>query len=111
MYVLRQINFSKFKIVHTKARRTMKQIKRASWRQYVSRLNSRSSVKTTWSMIRKINGKNCSLNVGHLNVCDDVITSKVDIADVLADTFAAKFSSSNCSTGFQKFQNTKVKKS
>ena len=44
-----------------------------------------------------------------LNAGDDVVTSKTDIADVLADTFAAKSSSSNFSTVFQKFQNTKEK--
>ena len=86
-----QENLSKFKIARAKARRTIKQNKRASWRQYVSRLNSRSSVKKTWDMIRKINGKN-SLNVGHLNVGGDVVTSKTDIADALADTFAEKSS-------------------
>ena len=60
-------------------------------------------------MIRKINGKNSSLNVGHLNVGDDVVTSKADIADVLADTFAEKSSSCNYSTAFQKSQNSKEK--
>ena len=60
-------------------------------------------------MIRKINGKKSSLNVGHLNVGHDVVTSKADIADVLADTFAEKSSSSNYSTSFQKFKNTKGK--
>ena len=104
-----QENLSKFKIARAKARRTIKQSKRASWRQYVSRLNSRSSVKKTWDMIRKINGKNSSLNVGHLNVGDDAVTSKEDIADVLADTFAEKSSSANYSTAFQKFQNSKEK--
>ena len=52
-------------------------------------------------MIRKINGKNSSLNGGHLNVGNDVVTSKADIADVLADTFAVKSSSSNYSTHFR----------
>ena len=104
-----QENLSKFKIARAKARRTIKQSKRTSWRQYVSRLNSRSSVKKTWDMIRKINGKNSSLNVGHLNVGHDVVTFKADIADVLADTFAEKSSSSNYSTSFQKFKNTKEK--
>ena len=59
-------------------------------------------------MIRKINGKNSSLNVEHLNVGDDV-TFKADIADVPADTFKEKSSSSNYSTSFQKFKNTKEK--
>ena len=105
-----QENLSKFKIARAKARRTIKQSKRASWRQYVSRLNSRSSVKKTWDMIRKINGKNSSLHIGHLNVGDDV-TSKADIAHVLADTFKEKSSSSNYSTSFQKLKNTKEKQS
>ena len=103
-----QENLSKFKIARAKTRRTIKQSKRASWRQYVSGLNSRSSVKKTWDMVRKINGKN-SLNVRHMNVGDDVVTSKADIADVLADTFAKKSSSSNYSTSFQKFKDTKEK--
>ena len=60
-------------------------------------------------MIRRINGKNSSSNVAHLNVGDDVVTSKADIADVLADTFKEKSSSSNYSTSFQKFKNTKEK--
>ena len=60
-------------------------------------------------MIRKINGKNSSLNIGHLNVGDYVVASKADIADVLADTFAEKSSSANYSTAFQKFQNFKEK--
>ena len=104
-----QENLSKFKIARAKARRTIKRSKRASWRQYVSKLNSRSSVKKTWDMIRKISGKNSSLNVGHLNIGDDVVTSKTDIADALADTFAEKSSSSNYSAAFQKFQSKKEK--
>ena len=39
-----QENLSKFKISRAKARRTIKQINRACWLHYVSRLNSRSSV-------------------------------------------------------------------
>ena len=60
-------------------------------------------------MIRKINGKNSSLNVAHLNVGGDDVTSKADIADVLAGTFAKKSSSSNYSTAFQKFKTLKKK--
>ena len=43
-----------------------------------------------------------------MKVGDD-ITSKADSADVLADTFADKSSSSNYSTAFQEFKNTKEK--
>ena len=44
-----------------------------------------------------------------MNVSDDVVTSKADIADALADTFAKKSSSSNYSTSFQKFKVAKEK--
>ena len=98
-----------FKIARAKARRTIKQSKRKSWRQYVSRLNSRSSVKKTWDMIRKIQGKSASSGVGHLKTQDGDATSKEDIANTLADSFAKKSSSSNYSPKFQKFQKQKEK--
>ena len=60
-------------------------------------------------MIGKISGKNSSFNFGHLNVGDNVVTSKADMADALADTFAEKSSSSNYAAAFQKFQSTKEK--
>ena len=52
---------------------------------------------------------NSSLNVGHLNDGDDVVTSKANIADVLADTYAEKSSSANYSTAFRKLKNLKKK--
>ena len=58
---------------------------------------------------QKISGKNSSLHIGHLNVGDDVVTSKADIADVQADIFKEKSSSSNYSTSFQQIKNTKEK--
>ena len=107
----KQENLPKFKIARVKARRTViKRSKCASWRLYVSRLNSRSSVKKTWEMIRKVNDKNSTLIIGYLNVGDDVVTFKADTADVLVDSFAEKSSPSNYSTAFQTFQNTKEKK-
>ena len=102
-----QENLTKFKIARAKARRTIKQSKRTSWRQYVSRLNSRSSVKKTWEMIRKINGKTSCQNVCHLNTDDGIVTSKTEIANTLAETFAEKSSPTNYSPKFRKFQNSK----
>ena len=47
------------RVFHAKARRTIRESKRESWKQYVSRLNSSASIKTygTWSgksKVRKI---------------------------------------------------------
>ena len=104
-----QENLAKFKIARAKARRTIKQSKRASWRQYVSKLNSRSSVKKTWEMIRKINGKFNANSVSHLDTDNGNFTSKQDIAHVLAETFAKKSSSENYSSTFRKYQTVKEK--
>ena len=50
-------NLQSVRILRAKARRTIKLAKKKSWQSYVSKLNSRSSVKKVWNMIRKINGK------------------------------------------------------
>lgn len=99
-----QENLDAFRVQRAKTRKTIKESKRESWRQYVSGLNSSSSVKKTWDMIRKIQGKNSSLTVNHLNTTDGVTTSKKDISNVLADKFSQKSSSDNYSEKFQNFK-------
>ena len=42
---------NQFRIFRAKARRTIKESKRTSWRQYVSKLNSRTTTKKTLDMI------------------------------------------------------------
>ena len=46
--------------------RTFRDSKRKSWKQYVSKLNSRTSVKKVWDMVRKIQGRGKSASVNHL---------------------------------------------
>ena len=46
------------KLARAKARRTIKDAKRTSWRQYVNKLNSRTPIKKVWDMLRKVSGKN-----------------------------------------------------
>ena len=41
-------NLSNFRVARAKARRACRVNKRASWQQYVSRLNSRTTLKSTW---------------------------------------------------------------
>ena len=96
-------------MARAKARRTIKQCKRTSWRQFVSRLNSRSSVKKTWEMVHRIEGKNSSITVTHLNSAGTEKTTKKDIANALADTFSKKSSSTNYSETFQKFKEQREK--
>ncbi|MCU7801126.1 MAG: hypothetical protein KZQ70_13560, partial [gamma proteobacterium symbiont of Lucinoma myriamae] len=105
-----QDNLNNFRIFRAKARRTIKESKRKSWKQYVSKLNSRSSIKKVWNMVRKIQGKGKSSSLGHLNVGNSKITSKKDISNILADTISKNSSSTNYSNTFKKTKNEKEKR-
>ena len=104
-----QDNLNNFRVLRAKARRTIKNNKRKSWRQYVSKLNSRASLKKTWNMVRKIKGKS-QPPISHLSVDNTKIDTQDKIADALADAFAKKSSSQNCSTNFQKNKTNEEKK-
>ena len=72
----------------------------------MSNLNSRTSIKKVWDMVRKIQGKGKSSSLGHLNVNNKKVTSKKDISNTLADAFLKNSSSENYT---QKYQTTKRK--
>ena len=95
-----QQNLNRVKIFRAKARRVIRKNKRMTWSEYVSKLNDRTSVKTTWDMIRKIKGKSKGSNVKHLKKNGNLITSKKDIANTLADTFSKNSSPDNCTDEF-----------
>ena len=72
---LRQFNnrpthdsLNNYRIFRAKAHRTIKNSKKKSLKQYVSKLNFRTSTKKVWDMVRKIQGKGKSSSLGHLNV-------------------------------------------
>ena len=58
-------------------------------------------------MVRKISGKNSHVSVQHLKTpsANATATSKKDIADTLAKTFANKSSTQNYTTQFLKQEN------
>ena len=60
-------NHNHFKIFRAKARRTVRQSKKKSWQNYVSKLNSRTSIKKVWEMVKKISGKRSSTALNHLH--------------------------------------------
>ena len=47
-------NLENFRVFRAKARRTIRDSKRKSWKPYVSKLNSRTSIKQVWDMVLKI---------------------------------------------------------
>ena len=100
-------NLNNYRIFRAKTRRTIKDSKKKSWKKYVSKLNSRTSIKKVWAMVRKIQGKGKSSSLGHLNVNNKKVTSKKDISNTLADAFSKNSSSEN---NTQKLKNIKQQK-
>ena len=96
------------KLARAKARRTIKDAKRTSWRQYVNNLNSRTPIKKVWDMIRKVSGKNKKSDCVHIKSSNgNVCYSTKEISNALGENFQRNFSSSNYS---QQFQDIKVEK-
>lgn len=102
-------NLNTFRIFRAKARRTIRLSKRKSWKQYVSKLNSRTSVKKVWDMVRKIQGKGKPTSIKHLNKNNKKVTSKKDIADTLAENFSKNSSSDNYTSKFKKLKTDQEK--
>ena len=102
-------NLENVRIFRAKARRSIKSAKKTSWRKYVSKLNSRTSVKKVWDMVRKVSGKGKPA-FGHLNVGNTKISSQKHVVNVLADSFANHSSSTNCSRDFKHIKKEQEKR-
>ena len=102
-------NLISFKFHRTNARKIIKEAKKKSWKNYVSKLNTTSNTKTVWLMIRKIAGKKQSTPLKHLSVTNHKITGKKAIEDLLAETFSKNFSS-QFQTEFYKVKHSLEKK-
>lgn len=106
-----QDNFAKYRAARAKARKVIKENKRKSWRDYVSKLNMKSSVKKTWDMVRKISGRPLSNSTVYVVKQDgDVAKNKYEIADTLAEEFERNSSSEHYSENFQRLKNIREKK-
>ena len=101
---------SSFRIHRAKARRTIKEKKRSSWKQFVSSINNRTPMNKIWNMINRIKGRKNSATVKHLSVNDKIITDKVEIANTLGEKLAFNSSSNQCSDRFLKHKRTDEKK-
>ena len=97
-------NLSNFRVARAKARRTCRENKRASWQQYVSRLNSRTTLKSTWDMVRRISGKYKANSVSHLKSNTNDITDVKEICNTLAEQFAFNSSFDNYSHMFYRYR-------
>jgi len=94
---LTQHNIENYRVIRAQTRRVIKTSKRHSWQTYVSKVNSRTSIKKVWSMVHKIAGKSSSCNIKHLNINNTEITEIPDIANSLGQTFSKNSFSNNYS--------------
>ena len=94
-------NLNACKILRAKARRIIKQAKRSSWKDFISKINTRTPMTTIWNMIKKINGKNQSIKYSHIKVNDKIYESK-EIANILGRTFKSNSSSVNYNPQFKR---------
>jgi len=81
-------NLANYRIMRAKARQTMKTSKRQSSRSFVSKINSRTSIKKVWSMVHKIACKKSAIEIHHLHVDGDEVTELVDISNKIYQTFS-----------------------
>ena len=88
-------NLNNYRIFRAKARRAIKESKRTSWRNYVSTLSSRTSIKKVWDAVRKINGRGKRNSLQHLKANGTEYQYKKDIANILAESFSKNSSSSH----------------
>ena len=67
------------------ARKVIKENKKQSWHEYVSKLNVNRPAKKVWEMIRKISGKQSNTTIHHLENNDRTKITGLDIANRLGN--------------------------
>ena len=95
-------NLNACKILRAKARRVIKQAKRSSWKDFISKINARTPMTTIWNMIKKINGKNQSMKYSNIKVDDKIYESKEQVANILGRTIKSNSSSVNYNPQFKR---------
>ena len=97
-------NLNLYKQLQAKTRRTIKNEKRQSWRNFITKINSRTPMSKVWNMIQRIKGKGTNSTIKHLNCDDDILTSKKDIANALSKSMSKVSSAANYDPNFKSFK-------
>lgn len=95
-------NLCEFKQRRGQARCTYQQVKRISWRMYVSSINSLISTKEPWTRIERIDGDYSCFAVPLLKCGPNSLTSLFDQANILGAHFEKVSSSSNYTNEYKK---------
>jgi hypothetical protein len=88
-----QDNLVSFEHLHVASRRTIRSVKRRSWKAYVSSLSHSTPTDVVWQRLHRMSGKYKSIIFPGLSVNGVAITSQFDVANALAASFASVSSS------------------
>ena len=92
-------------------RKTIRNYKQSSWREYVSKLKSKTPMNKIWKMVRKISGKTSPQPIHLFSKNNSLQTSSVEeTANIMGETFQRNSSSISHSDKFKKFKINAEKK-
>ena len=98
-------NLIAYKRCRARVKYLCKKARAESWKQFISSINQFTSLNKIWSKTKKISGKFSPKPHPILKVNDEIVDSKTDVANILAETFAAVSSSENYSLDFLRYKN------
>lgn len=70
----------------------------------MSSISTKNTTKKVWNLIHGMMGKNCGPQTQHDKRQDDILTTKQEIANTLAETFGKNSSTGNCLPAFKAIQ-------
>ena len=96
-------NIVAFRLARARARRTLRENKRRSFHEFVSKINSRTPLNTVWKMIRNLKGSGKISSSCHVRRSDGAFAeTERDIANVLAERLSLNSSSAHYTHEFQR---------
>ena len=93
-------NLDKYRQQRAKTRRTIKEAKRSSWRNFTAKINSNTNPKTIWNFVKKISNKTVHTPINHLSLVSIKALSEKQIANLMAENFARASSTKKYSNKF-----------
>ena len=93
-------NLIAFRRARAAARRTILDAKRASWKEYVGRLNRCTPTSQVWSQIKQISGSFSASPLPVLKLLGQDVFHPADVANEIARAFAARCGTSNANPQF-----------
>ena len=83
------IDFINFKRLKAKARQTYRQAQKDSWKQYVTKINSETSISKIWKRVNKLRGKYRGVHIPTLINNNQVVMEPSKVSNIIAETLSS----------------------